>query len=164
MTQSVVPCRINVTSTNWGGFNMMKNQRDYEEKLKNFDPEAGIQKTDHHYSDEKFWDKVMKYGKLAGETTVYYSLLLFYTAKSPEVPKSSKMIIVGALSYLIFPVDLIPDFIPVVGLADDASVVAAAVFKVISHIDDDIKRKAKVKMTKLLGVKFDDEEIDNRLL
>jgi uncharacterized membrane protein YkvA (DUF1232 family) len=164
MTQSVVPCRINVTSTNWGGFNMMKNQKDYEEKLKNFDPEAGIQKTDSHYSDEKFWDKVMKYGKLAGETTVYYSLLLFYTAKSPEVPKSSKMIIVGALSYLIFPVDLIPDFIPVVGLADDASVVAAAVYKVISHIDDDIKSKAKVKMTKLLGVKFDDEEIDNRLL
>jgi uncharacterized membrane protein YkvA (DUF1232 family) len=164
MTQSVVPCRINVTSTNWGGFNMMKNQKDYEEKLKNFDPEAGIQKTDSHYSDEKFWDKVMKYGKLAGETTVYYSLLLFYTAKSPEVPKSSKMIIVGALSYLIFPVDLIPDFNPVVGLADDASVVAAAVYKVISHIDDDIKSKAKVKMTKLLGVKFDDEEIDNRLL
>jgi uncharacterized membrane protein YkvA (DUF1232 family) len=143
---------------------MMKNQKDYEEKLKNFDPEAGIQKSDNHYSDEKFWDKVMKYGKLAGETTVYYSLLLFYTAKSPEVPKSSKMIIVGALSYLIFPVDLIPDFIPVVGLADDASVVAAAVYKVISHIDDDIKSKAKVKMTKLLGVKFDDEEIDNRLL
>ncbi len=42
------------------------------------------------------------------------------------------MIIVGALSYLIFPVDLIPDFIPVVGLVDDASVIAAAVYKVIS--------------------------------
>ena len=143
---------------------MMKKQKDYEEKLKNFDPESSMQETENHYSDEKFWDKVMKYGKLAGKTTVYYSLLLFYTAKSPEVPKSSKMIIVGALSYLIFPVDLIPDFIPVVGLADDASVVAAAVYKVISHIDDDIKSKAKVKMNKLLGVKFDDEEIDKRLL
>ena len=74
------------------------------------------------------------------------------------------MIIVGALSYLIFPIDLIPDFIPVVGLADDASVIAAAVYKVISHIDDDIKSKAKVKMNKLLGVKFNDEEIDKRLL
>ena len=44
------------------------------------------------------------------------------------------------------------------------SVIAAAVFKVISHIDDDIKSKAKVKMNTLLGVKFDDEEIDKRLL
>jgi uncharacterized membrane protein YkvA (DUF1232 family) len=123
-----------------------------------------MQETEKHYSDEKFWDKVMKYGRLAGKTTVYYSLLLFYTAKSPEVPKSSKMIIVGALSYLIFPVDLIPDFIPVVGLVDDASVVAAAVYKVISHIDDDIKRKAKVKMIKLLGSEFNYEEIDKSLL
>lgn len=143
---------------------MMKKQKDYKDILKGIDPESSIKETENHYSDEKFWHKVMKYGKLAGKTTVYYSLLLFYTAKSPEVPKTSKMIIVGALSYLIFPVDLIPDFIPVVGLADDASVVAAAVYKVISHIDDDIKRKAKVRMTKLLGVKFDDEEIDNRLL
>ncbi len=164
MTHSVVPCRINGTSTNWGGFNTVKKQKDYENKLTNFDLESSIQETENHYSDEKFWDKVMKYGKLAGETTVYYSLLLFYTAKSPEVPKSSKMIIVGALSYLIFPVDLIPDFIPVVGLADDASIVVAAVYKVISHIDDDIKRKAKVKMSKLLGSKFNDEEIDKRLL
>jgi uncharacterized membrane protein YkvA (DUF1232 family) len=164
MTQSVVPCRIIVTSTNWGGFNMAKKQKNYENKLTNLDLESSMQETEKHYSDEKFWDKVMKYGRLAGKTTVYYSLLLFYTAKSPEVPKSSKMIIVGALSYLIFPVDLIPDFIPVVGLADDASVVAAAVYKVISHIDDDIKRKAKVKMIKLLGSEFNYEEIDKSLL
>ncbi len=143
---------------------MMKKQNDYESKLKNFDPESGMQEAENHYSDEKFWDKVMKYGKQAGKTTVYYSLLLFYVAKSPEVPKSTKMIIVGALSYLIFPLDLIPDFIPAVGLVDDAGVIAAAVFKVISHIDDDIKNKAKVKMNTLLGVKFDEEEIDKRLI
>lgn len=143
---------------------MTKKQEDYENKLKNFDPESSMLETENHYSDEKFWGKVMKYGKQAGKTTVYYSLLLFYVAKSPEVPKSTKMIIVGALSYLIFPIDLIPDFIPVVGLVDDASVIAAAVFKVFSHIDDDIKNKAKAKMNTLLGVKFDGEEIDSRLL
>jgi len=143
---------------------MMKKQKNYESKLKNFDPESDMQGAENHYSDEKFWDKVMKYGKQAGKTTVYYSLLLFYVAKSPEVPKSTKMIIVGALSYLIFPLDLIPDFIPAVGLVDDAGVIAAAVFKVISHIDDDIKNKAKVKMNTLIGVKFDEEEIDKRLL
>ena len=143
---------------------MMKKQKDYENKLKNFDPESSMQEIENHYSDEKFWGKMMKYGKLAGKTTVYYSLLLFYVAKSPKVPKSTKMIIVGALSYLIFPLDLIPDFIPVVGLVDDAGVIAAAVFKVISHIDEDIKNKAKLKMNRLLGFKIYDEEIDKRLL
>lgn len=102
-------------------------------------------------TNKRFWDKVMKYGKKAGEKTIYYSLLLFYTAKSPAVPKSSKMIIVGALSYLIFPIDLIPDFVPVVGLADDSAVIAAAVYKVMSHVDDDVKNKAKQKLNGIFG-------------
>lgn len=101
--------------------------------------------------NKRFWGKVMKYGKQAGKKTIYYSLLLFYTAKNPAVPKSSKMIIVGALSYLIFPVDLIPDFVPVVGLADDGAVIAAAVYKVMSHIDDDVKNKAKQKLNGIFG-------------
>ncbi|NYF25261.1 YkvA family protein [Sporosarcina sp. JAI121] len=143
---------------------MMKKRKDYQDKLMNFDPETSIQETEIHYSDEKFWDKVMKYGKQAGKTTVYYSLLLFYAAKSPSVPKSSKLIIVGALSYLIFPIDLIPDFIPAVGLADDASVIAAAVYKIIQHIDEDIKNQAKMKAKMLLGGKADDQDIDERLL
>lgn len=143
---------------------MMKKQKDYENKMKNFDPESSMKEAENHYSDEKFWGKVMKYGKQAGKTTVYYSLLLFYVAKSPEVPKSSKMIIVGALSYLIFPVDLIPDFIPVVGLVDDASVIAAAVYKVISYIDDDIKSKAKRKLVNFFGDDADYTDIDEKLI
>lgn len=143
----------------------MKNkQQDYENKLKNFDPDSTIYETDDHYSDEKFWDKVKKYGKQVGKQTVYYSLLLFYTAKSPTVPKSSKMIVVGALSYLIFPVDLIPDFIPAVGLVDDASVIAAAVFKIVQHIDDDVKQQAKQQLVKLFGDDGGYDDIDEKLM
>ncbi|WP_342510426.1 YkvA family protein [Sporosarcina sp. FSL K6-1522] len=143
----------------------MKNkQQDYENKLKNFDPDSTIHETDDHYSDEKFWDKVKKYGKQVGKQTVYYSLLLFYTAKSPTVPKSSKMIVVGALSYLIFPVDLIPDFIPAVGLVDDASVIAAAVFKIVQHIDDDVKQQAKQQLVKLFGDDGGYDDIDEKLM
>lgn len=143
---------------------MLTNKQNYEEKLKNFDPESTIATTDNHYSDKRFWNKVKNYGKQAGKQTVYYSLLLFYTAKSPTVPKSSKMIVVGALSYLIFPVDLIPDFIPVVGLVDDASVIAAAVMKIIQHIDDDVKNKAKQQLVKLFGDDGDYGDIDELLV
>ncbi|CAM3146577.1 YkvA family protein [Filibacter tadaridae] len=142
---------------------MLKKKDEYEVELKHVDPESDLQNTDNHYSDERFWDKVKKYGKQAGEQTVYYSLLLYYTAKNPAVPKSSKMIIIGALSYLILPIDLIPDFIPVVGLADDASVIVAAVYKVIAYIDDDMKDKAKLKLTSLFG-NSDNGEIDKQLL
>ncbi|MCZ2259667.1 YkvA family protein [Sporosarcina sp. G11-34] len=130
---------------------MSEKQKKYEEQLKDFNPEVSMKNMENHYSDRKFWDKVKKYGEQIGKKTVYYSLLLFYAAKSPSVPKSSKMIIIGALSYLIFPVDLIPDFIPVVGLADDAAVIATAVYKVVSHLDDGIKSKAKQKLNSLFN-------------
>jgi uncharacterized membrane protein YkvA (DUF1232 family) len=143
---------------------MLNKQQNYEEKMKNFNPESQIVTTENHYSDKKFWDKVKNYGKQAGKQTMYYSLLLFYTAKSPTVPKSSKMIVIGALSYLIFPVDLIPDFIPAVGLVDDASVIAAAVFKIIQHIDDDVKNKAKQQLVKVFGDDGDYGDIDKQLL
>ena len=133
-----------------GGFQMSK-KKDYGEVLRTMDSEKATKNMDKHYSDNGFWSKLKKFGKRAGEKTVYYSLLLFYTAKDPAVPKSSKMIILGALGYLIFPVDLIPDFIPVVGLADDATVIAAAVYKVFQHIDDDIKNKAKQKLDEIFG-------------
>lgn len=100
-------------------------------------------------NDQKFWNKLMKFGKKIGEKTAYYSLLLYYAAKSPDVPKSSKMIIVGALSYLIFPVDLIPDFIPVVGLADDSAAIATAVYKISQHIDGKIENQAKEKLASI---------------
>lgn len=101
--------------------------------------------------DQKFLGKLMKFGKRIGEKTAYYSLLLYYTAKSPSVPKSSKMIVVGAISYLVFPIDLIPDFIPVVGLADDSAIIAAAVYKIFQHIDEDIENQAKEKLATVFG-------------
>jgi len=146
------------------GIDVMNQNNDEKKSLKSFDLMSAIKKTEGNYTDERFWDKVKKTGKELGKKTVYYSLLLYYATKSPAVPKSAKMIIIGALSYLIFPMDLIPDFIPVVGLADDATIIAAAVYKVISHIDDDIKNKAKHKLTRFFKEDKNHEEIDERLL
>jgi len=143
---------------------MMNQNNDEKKLLKSIDLMSAIKKTEGNYTDERFWDKVKKIGKELGKKTVYYSLLLYYAAKSPAVPKSAKMIMLGALSYLIFPIDLIPDFIPVVGLADDAAIIAAAVYKVISHIDDNIKNKAKDKLTRFFKDDQNHDEIDEKLL
>jgi uncharacterized membrane protein YkvA (DUF1232 family) len=42
----------------------------------------------------------------------------------PRVPRSRKVVIGGLVLYLAMPIDLVPDFIPVVGQLDDAIVVA----------------------------------------
>ena len=48
-----------------------------------------------------------------------------------SLPRSSRVTLAVLLAYLVFPVDLVPDFIPVLGYADDAIVVALALRRVV---------------------------------
>lgn len=41
----------------------------------------------------------------------------------PEVPRSTKLLLVALVAYLAMPIDLVPDFIPVAGQLDDAILV-----------------------------------------
>lgn len=50
--------------------------------------------------------------------------LLRRLAADPDVPRGVRVRLVAAALYLTFPVDLVPDFIPVAGYADDVIVVA----------------------------------------
>ncbi|WP_229683191.1 YkvA family protein [Virgibacillus oceani] len=138
-------------------------QNDYSNKLKNVNPEGETQKNQEHFSEEKFYKKTLKFSKKMGVKITYYSLLLFYSFKSPKTPKKAKLTIAGALGYLILPIDAIPDFIPVVGFGDDLAVIVYALYKVISHIDDDIKGQAHERMKKLFGENYDDKDIDESL-
>ena len=45
----------------------------------------------------------------------------------PRVPRRAKIAVALLIPYLAWPLDLVPDFIPVVGQLDDAIFVAAAV-------------------------------------
>ena len=45
------------------------------------------------------------------------------------------LILTGALAYLISPVDLIPDALPVIGYLDDATVIKAALNSIMDDID-----------------------------
>ena len=47
-------------------------------------------------------------------------------ARDPRVPRRRRLVLLPLAGYLALPFDLIPDFIPVLGLLDDALVVALA--------------------------------------
>ena len=51
-----------------------------------------------------------------------------------QIPWKSLMMIIGSLIYFMMPLDLIPDFIPVTGFADDIAII----FLVFSSINEDI--------------------------
>ena len=46
--------------------------------------------------------------------------------RDPRVPRRAKVVLGLTAGYLAFPIDLIPDFIPVIGQLDDAIVAAFA--------------------------------------
>lgn len=86
---------------------------------------------------------------------VYAAFILYYTLQSDKVSVKDKAIIIGALGYLISPLDVIPDAIPIAGLGDDLAVLVYVLNKVWGNVSDEIKEKAKSKLEKW----FDEDEI-----
>lgn len=59
--------------------------------------------------------------------------LLRRLAGDPTLPRGVRVRLWLLLGYLALPLDLVPDFIPVIGYADDAVVVAVALRSVVRH-------------------------------
>jgi uncharacterized membrane protein YkvA (DUF1232 family) len=57
--------------------------------------------------------------------------LLRRLATDPTLPRSVRIRLIALLAYLAIPIDLVPDFIPVVGYADDAIITAIALRSVV---------------------------------
>ena len=75
---------------------------------------------------------------LAQETVAMYFCML-----DPKTPLWVKGTAAAALSYFILPLDAVPDLMPLVGMSDDASVLAAALTAVSSHVTDEHRRRAR---------------------
>ena len=58
----------------------------------------------------------------------------YFRGDYTDIPWKTIALIVPAIFYVVNPVDLIPDFIPVVGWLDDAAVVALAVGRIQHQI------------------------------
>lgn len=104
-----------------------------------------------NYNEPDFWKKLKSLAGKAGRKVAYNALLLYYVLTSRDVPVRFKGIIIGALGYLILPIDLIPDFIPVAGFTDDLAALVAVVKMVSDCVDAEIERKAKEKVEELFG-------------
>jgi len=52
-----------------------------------------------------------------------YLIALWRLFKHPQTPRSAKLVAIAVLAYVLSPIDLIPDFIPVLGQLDDLVIV-----------------------------------------
>ena len=109
----------------------------------------------NRFTANDFIDKISRIAKRAGAKLVYAAFILYYTLQSDKVSKTDKAIIIGALGYMISPLDVIPDAIPIAGLTDDLAVLLYVLKKVWGSVDPEIQNKAKEKLKKW----FDEDEI-----
>ena len=107
------------------------------------------------FTQNGFVEKISTIAKRAGAKLIYAALILYYTLDSKQVPLKDKAIIIGALGYLISPLDVMPDAIPIVGLGDDLAVLIYVLKKVWGEVSEEVKEKAKAKLNQW----FDADEI-----
>ena len=108
-----------------------------------------------NFSTKAFAEKISKIAKRAGSKLVYAALILYYSLQSKSVSMKDKALILGALGYLISPLDAIPDAFPILGLGDDLAVLTYALKKIWDNVSDEMREKAQSKLSKW----FDEDEI-----
>jgi uncharacterized membrane protein YkvA (DUF1232 family) len=79
-------------------------------------------------------------------------VMLWFARRHPDTPVLAKALCIFAAAYALSPIDLIPDFIPVLGYVDDALLLPALIWLAVqllpSHVVDECRLQAQVWMDK----------------
>lgn len=71
------------------------------------------------------------------------SYALYLAARDPRVPWYAKALAVAIAAYALSPIDLIPDFIPVVGYLDDLILLPLGIWLAISLIPPEVMAECR---------------------
>lgn len=103
------------------------------------------------YSEQGFWKKLGRFAVKAGREVAEQALVLYYLIQDEDVPARPKAIAIGALGYLILPIDAIPDILPGVGYTDDLAVIGGALWQLANHITEAHRARARAKLVEWFG-------------
>jgi uncharacterized membrane protein YkvA (DUF1232 family) len=73
------------------------------------------------------------------------SLVLYYAARDARTPWYVKLIAGGIVAYALSPIDLIPDFIPVLGLLDELLLLPAAIWLALRLVPSSVLAESRVR-------------------
>lgn len=74
----------------------------------------------------------------AATTVPNMAKLLWRLMRDPRVPRRTKLVIGGAVAYVASPVDLIPEFVPVIGLVDDLLLMTFAIHHIVEVAGEEV--------------------------
>jgi uncharacterized membrane protein YkvA (DUF1232 family) len=70
---------------------------------------------------------------------------IYLAAQSPRVPWYTKCLAMAVVGYALSPIDLIPDFIPVLGYVDDLIIVPLGIWLVLSLIPEEVMTACRAR-------------------
>jgi uncharacterized membrane protein YkvA (DUF1232 family) len=70
---------------------------------------------------------------------------IYFAAGDPRVPWYVRILAIAVAGYALSPIDLIPDFIPVIGYADDLIIVPLGIWLVVSLIPKEVMAECRAK-------------------
>ena len=70
---------------------------------------------------------------------------VYLASRDPRVPWYAKLLAIAVAGYALSPIDLIPDFIPVIGYLDDLIIVPLGIWLVVSLIPDEVMAECRAK-------------------
>jgi uncharacterized membrane protein YkvA (DUF1232 family) len=70
---------------------------------------------------------------------------IYLASRDPRVPWYAKTLAIAVAAYALSPIDLIPDFIPVVGYLDDLIIVPLGIWLVVSLIPGEVMAECRAR-------------------
>lgn len=64
-------------------------------------------------------------------------------ARHPRTPRLARWLLAGAVAYALMPFDLVPDWIPVLGMIDDLVLLPLAVFVALKMVPTDVYKECR---------------------
>lgn len=80
-------------------------------------------------------------------------LVLYCASNDPDTPWFVKVFIFCVVAYAFSPIDLIPDFIPVIGHLDDVILIPLGIFLALKMIPSDVLKKCRKETQKPFEIK-----------
>jgi uncharacterized membrane protein YkvA (DUF1232 family) len=96
---------------------------------------------------ERFWPKFRRFA--ASLPFAEDLLTAYYCAFDRDTPLHVKTALMGALAYFVLPFDAVPDLLLMVGFADDAAALLAALRLVTAHIRPVHRDAARAALARL---------------
>jgi uncharacterized membrane protein YkvA (DUF1232 family) len=111
-----------------------KKQRDMDKKeIKLTDGYTKVRENLENKVPEKYKD-IVEYALLIPDI----GALLWRLFKDKRVDIKTKMLVGGLIAYIASPIDILPDFIPLIGKMDDVAIVFFAMNKIINEIPEEV--------------------------